>query len=1322
MKTQVLNIQSIPDNDSLKVWMLIGDKQHQFTFSRRVDQIANRQLQVISYESDFGETFKFNQHIVGEVMNLVRQFYKGDTIELPQEVGDLGTPEQALALQKPFKQKVLNNFSTHSSSTDPESILTDKGLNVYDSKRQEKHLQFVESFYRRIRGHITGTSEHRSVIRSSTEPRRLMPTGYLSPLPAASTVSSEQQNNFRPSNCGLAINLASDWDKKQLPIELKIRFSVFLPKLDLSKAADRSLRPMWQRFDVSANISSTIKDLLDNSPKLAEVNQDITEQLKNITEAHQADSLAWLLGLNPTIDDLTEPEVAFAQAENYKALQAELRQRIANKKRKNKNDNTTADGEIKLGQVAPVNFKVTVEVQKRNLGGQTRLRLFLRNKSDQIDVFGDPRDTGLFGACLEVKLPKEIWQPIELSRFQISYQVDSTVPAQGINCTPQSEDINGVVRIWTEFLPIYWQKRLYTAGIQAPFKNLAQAKVDADLQVLQSILLQMQKYRDNWQALINQKHPQTGGTQHSSDAQKDLDNFQQEIQRFELGIQVLSNPKYAQLRRAFNLMNQTFAEIDDKRKQRNKSPYENWRPFQIVYIVSNLAALAARQWTGDFASNALAQVDHAAVVHFPTGGGKSEAVMGIILTQAFFDRLRGRNWGVVAWLRYPLRLLTYQQLQRFLDTLVVADEIRKTQPDLAKTPEFTVGYYGGRDNSPNSLKSVPSEAEKYIGQAKSKMQAAGVQPPKYLTLADVGYYVPSSIQQYRMVMRCPYCGSENVHTFIDSQTKELRHRCGPLNEPLPQGDCGREIPLYIVDEDIYSRLPTLLVGTLDKIANITFRPASRTLFGAASHICSVHGFAANYTCHKQGSVGGCTRRDLKLISTPPVDPGIPIIFQDELHLLREELGTFDGHYEALIDAIHQERGANRPKILAATATIEGAEQQIRHLYWRELSQFPVRGPAQGRSFYANEHSRYVTRGFVGLRPTAANALDASMALILSLRTELEIIRNEPTKYKVEYGLGSLTDDEFLQLVDEHNLCCTYVNSKNDGSDIRRSINEQVKAVLREQFGEDKANAMLPEAITLSGDDGIDVVKEVLKQMETPQRNLKQDDPERLSDVVATSLISHGVDIDRLNLMLFYGWPNTTAEYIQASSRAGRTFPGLVFILFRPQRARERAIFDYFVKAHEYLDQMVEAVPIDRFAHNALYRTAFGLLLGRLLHIDGPATRPGNQEIDLAELDKIDKLRELIHGIGQGRSAINITAVINKINATLNPDSLPEGEVFQTPLSLVKNAFLSQIERIVQNPNESNQVTKALAKTDIADDFRLLLSLRDVDAGIEITGY
>jgi hypothetical protein len=1205
----------------------------------------------------------------------------------------------------------------------PEIILSDDGLNVLDALPQERHLQFVKSFYKRIRSHIMGSSEHRESIRGAAEPRRLMPTAYLSPQAPSSSVptSSQQQNNFRPSNCGLAINLAPTWEEQGLPIELNVRFSVFLPKLDLKDVAQRSLRTLWQRQDVSASARCTIQALVEpNSQALSKLNQSISEQLSAIISEHNQDPQAWLNGLDRSIDDLSPQEVEYAKSDLRK-LQLELRQRILTKHTK-KTKPEDAEKNEELGQVASVDYVVKVEAQKRETSGQDRLRLFLRNKTNAVGGFTDPRDGGIFGAYLEILIPKALWKPIELSRFQISYQVDSSIPAQGINCTPGTDPTLDPMPIWTEFLPVHWQKRLYAPNFEAPFKELAQSTGDVDLQVLQTILRNMKAYRNNWQALIDKKHFQKGGTDNSDAAQADLDKFDAEIDRFQLGIQVLENPKYHSLRRAFSLMNQTFAAIDQKRADRGKSPYQNWRPFQIVYIVCNLAALASRQWSADFAGNSLAQIDHAAVVHFPTGGGKSEAVMGIILTQAFFDRLRGRDWGIVAWLRYPLRLLTYQQLQRFLDTLVVADEVRQQQPDLAKTPEFTVGYYGGRDNSPNDLKSVPDELQRYVSRAKQQMQNDGIQNmPRFLSLSDVGYYVPESIQHYRMVMRCPHCGSEKVRTLIDRDTNELRHRCGALGEPLPEGACGQEIPLYIVDSDIYSRLPTLVVGTLDKIANITFRPASRTLFGAVSNVCTVHGFVANNTCHKQG-FGTCTRRNLKALPKTAVDLGIPLIFQDELHLLREELGTFDGHYEALIDAIHQERDAIRPRVLAATATIEGAEQQIRHLYWRSLSQFPERGPDRGRSFYANAHSKYVTRGFVGLRPTAANPLDTAMALLQAIRTELEILRSNPTTLKAEYGLAALTDAEFLKIVDDHDLCCTYVNSKNDGSDIRRSINEQVKAGLREEFGEEAASRMLPEAVTLSGDDDIETVKAVLKQMETPQKDLATDDPNRLSDVVATSMISHGVDIDRLNLMLFFGWPNTTAEYIQASSRAGRTVPGLVFVLFRPQRARERAIFDYFAKAHEYLDQMVEAVPIDRFAHNALYRTAFGLMLGRLLHLDGPASRSANREADLAELDKLDEVQKLIDGTGVGRSPIDLKTVVAKIRSTLNPDGWAEGQVFDEPLNLVEDAFLSQVRKIVQDPNEKSHVTNGLTKEDIPHDFRLLLSLRDVDPGIDINIY
>ena len=225
---------------------------------------------------------------------------------------------------------------------EPESILTDQGLNVSDSQKQEEHLQFIESFYRRIRGHVTGTSEHRSSIQGSTEPRRLMPTAYLSPQspPATAPSSSQLQNNFRPSNCGLAINLAPDWEKQQLPIELKVRFSVFLPKIQVT---DKSLRPMWQRFDICADITSNIQDLVAESfPSLVQLNQDIELQIKEVIDEHKNDPLAWLFGLNRSIDDLTEKEVTLAK-DNPKELQAELRHRVINKKKTKKDENTSTE-------------------------------------------------------------------------------------------------------------------------------------------------------------------------------------------------------------------------------------------------------------------------------------------------------------------------------------------------------------------------------------------------------------------------------------------------------------------------------------------------------------------------------------------------------------------------------------------------------------------------------------------------------------------------------------------------------------------------------------------------------------------------------------------------------------------------------------------------------------------------------------------------------------------------------------------------------------------------------------------------------------------
>lgn len=267
----------------------------------------------------------------------------------------------------------------------PESILSDEGLKVLDAERQELHLQFVKSFYQHVRSHITGTSEHRRIIKGATEPRRLMPTAYLSPQspPSAIPTSSQQQNNFRPSNCGLVINLSPAWEENLQPIELRVQCSVFLPKLDLSQVEQRSLRAMWQRYDIDAEISCTIQELVATaSPALSTLNQEIANQLKAIVTEHSQDHRAWINGLERTIDDLSSNEVTYAHS-NLNLLQAELRKRALEKQNKKKRQSDRPQ-DNDVGQIAAVKFDVKVEVQKRETSGQTRLRLFLRNKSQDV--------------------------------------------------------------------------------------------------------------------------------------------------------------------------------------------------------------------------------------------------------------------------------------------------------------------------------------------------------------------------------------------------------------------------------------------------------------------------------------------------------------------------------------------------------------------------------------------------------------------------------------------------------------------------------------------------------------------------------------------------------------------------------------------------------------------------------------------------------------------------------------------------------------------------------------------------------------------------
>lgn len=298
--------------------------------------------------------------------------------------------------------------------------------------------------------------------------------------------------------------------------------------------------------------------------------------------------------------------------------------------------------------------------------------------------------------------------------------------------------------------------------------------------------------------------------------------------------------------------------------------------------------------------------------------------------------------------------------------------------------------------------------------------------------------------------------------------------------------------------------------------------------------------------------------------------------QDEIHLLRESLGTYDSHYEGLIDVLSRRFGSGiPPKRIAATATIEGLEQHTYHLYVREGRCFPVKGIGINDSAYVEvDPEGTVGRLYSGILPSGRDADDVSRVVAERLsQLAAQRYRNQ-------------TDNPY------YDFLLIYVNEKNTAGDIRTDW--------RDEFA----------VQVLTGDKSLDEVRQTIARVESDGSKLF---PERLNAVIATSVVSHGVDLERLNQMVIVGMPRSVAEYIQASSRAGRTHLGLIFTVFRWQNRRNVSMYEHFLETHNRLYQLVQPVPVNRVSAPSLERTATGLLASTIYNLFGPKIYEAKKE-------------------------------------------------------------------------------------------------------------
>ncbi len=620
---------------------------------------------------------------------------------------------------------------------------------------------------------------------------------------------------------------------------------------------------------------------------------------------------------------------------------------------------------------------------------------------------------------------------------------------------------------------------------------------------------------------------------------------------------------------AFRLANRAMLDQmrqHDRARGRDRDAREyRWRPFQLAFLLTVVESTIDEQ---DAARGVLD------LIWFPTGGGKTEAYLGLFAFLVVWRRLRhgAAGGGTAAIMRYTLRLLTRQQFERAA-RVVCALELLRRRGRIGGEP-VTVGLWVGAAASPNTFE----EAAKRVTDL-----AAEVEPPggngagAALDAAGPGE-APGGYgsRAHHLVLRsCPWCGRRLAapHGFRHGPT-EFGFVCG--NRACAFGD-GQPLPCNVVDEALYERPPTLLVGTVDKFARLAWEERAAAFFG-----------------------GGARR--------PP-----ELVIQDELHLIAGPLGSVAGVYEAAVETVIEQRGV-RPKYVASTATIRMAREQVRRLYGREMAVFPPPGLSADDAWFARTDCSGPGRLYVGY---LAPGLDQQRCLA---PLAAALLAAPPALFADQQDRDLLLDAWWTQVIYHGSLRGVGTSHNAFVTDVRTFL-RRLDAERREAARQDGDSAAdgLPAAgggaPGPAGGRGQPAVVQLTSQS-TAQENARTFDrlkaprgaPDCLDAVLATNMISVGVDVDRLAAMIVNGQPLTTAEYIQASSRIGRAdVPGLVFTNYYRHQARSLSHYENFRPYHESFHRFVEPTSVTPFTHQVRRRALHAALVVALRHGRGAWT-------------------------------------------------------------------------------------------------------------------
>jgi hypothetical protein len=649
------------------------------------------------------------------------------------------------------------------------------------------------------------------------------------------------------------------------------------------------------------------------------------------------------------------------------------------------------------------------------------------------------------------------------------------------------------------------------------------------------------------------------------------------VGRIERGIAVLA--KDADALDAFRVANRAVARALKKRLKIDKP---RWRAFQLAFILLNLPGLA------DPRDPTRETVD---LLFFPTGGGKTEAYLGLAAFAIVLRRLRhpGEKGllgaGVSVIMRYTLRLLTLDQLARAAGLVCALELEREGNVERYGEWPFEIGLWVGKAATPNVL---GFKGDGRSDSARSKVRQFKADPKSK----------PSPIP----VENCPWCGTRfGPDSFAllpnDDYPTELRVVCTNFECDFTR---DRALPIVAVDEPLYRRLPAFLIATVDKFAALPWVGQAGSLLGCAER----H--------DKTGFYGPSERGKGTRLATPLPPPDL--VIQDELHLISGPLGTMAGLYETAIEALcvrEMDGRKVRPKIVASTATVRRAQDQIQALFARPLTQvFPPPGPNRGDSFFARTApaSEISARLYVGV---AAQGRSPKMEM---RKVWLAVMGAAESAYRDAGGQKNLNNP-----ADPYMTVLGYFNALRELGGARRILEEEIQNTIkgygaRKRIGEERGlfrdRKTFSEVLELTSRVSTDKVADARRRLEC-----KFYEPHRVDCAIATNMISVGLDIPRLGLMVVLGQPKTHAEYIQATSRVGRedTKPGLVVTLLNIHKPRDRSHYERFRHYHETFYRSVEVSSITPFSARALDRGFAGALVGLARHAQPDLTPPSGVE-------------------------------------------------------------------------------------------------------------